>query len=108
MIARLACGGALLLVAIAACGGPEDPDRVVNVLWVCDPSPRYDADFQQVIAGRITRGGCDSVGRGWLGNSILEVTVRTPQGGSYIVTLDPYSEPGASIEVGDPWPQAGE
>ncbi len=35
--------------------------------------------------------------------SLLEVTIRTPQGGSYIITLDPYTAPGTSIKVGDPW-----
>ena len=84
---------------------PVEPDRVVNIVWECEVSARYlnNASLYAIYARRIQTDGCGSVDRTRLGTSTLEVTLRTPQGGSYIVTLDPYSERGQSVKVGDPW-----
>jgi len=87
----------LTITLLSACSGTESEDQVVDIVEECQLQSRY-ADSAAIVR-RFETGGCSGVPLRYLTNHWLRVTVRTPQGGSYIVTLPPETD----IQIGDPW-----
>jgi len=51
----------------------------------------------------LERHGCSAIAPEYLESSILNVTVRRPNGETYVVQLNPYSPASVFLKVGDPW-----